>query len=475
MNTKARRTASAPPKTANTAPQAALTRRGFFSAGLKAGLGLGLSALAPACAPAARPRGSAPVQLVYQDWRTSWFPRMAQDMLAVFQQQNPNIHVFYNLDPPSEIFNEKMIADFQSGTAPDVFQGCCGYFPAWAQNGYTLDLRPFIKDLDKETIADWDPAQYQAFFSRDGALFGLPKYHGALAVYYNKDLFDHYGVEYPADDWTYTDYLAAMKAFKPDPGESERPWGSMLDIAWDRLQVHVNGWGGHFVDPRAPARSQLGSLPARQALEWLRARMLDERVMATPLDMQKLSLPEAFLTGRLAMIEDGSWSLKTILSGAAFRLGVAPFPAGPQQRVTLASTDGFGIYAGTRNPEAAWELLKFLISKEYGRQMAKIHYLQPARASLVDEWIGFMQADYPFRARDMNLAAFADGHRKRYSVVAEVFANQEDAQRIAREAWDKILVLGQAPVESLVATSQQIEEAQAAVPVTPAPPQGGHK
>jgi glutamate--cysteine ligase len=33
-------------------------------------------------------------------------------------------------------------------------------------------------------------------------------------------------------------------------------------------------------------------------------------------------------------------------------------PAGPAQRATLASTDGFGIYAGTKYPEAAWELVK---------------------------------------------------------------------------------------------------------------------
>ena len=26
-------------------------------------------------------------------------------------------------------------------------------------------------------------------------------------------------------------------------------WGSMFDVSWDRIQVHVNSWGGHFVDP----------------------------------------------------------------------------------------------------------------------------------------------------------------------------------------------------------------------------------
>ena len=59
------------------------------------------------------------------------------------------------------------------------------------------------------------------------------------------------------------------------------------------------------------------------------------------------------------MVEDGSWALKEILSGSNFRVGVAPFPAGPVRQATLATTDGYGIYSGTKHPEAAWELVKF--------------------------------------------------------------------------------------------------------------------
>jgi multiple sugar transport system substrate-binding protein len=169
---------------------------------------------------------------------------------------------------------------------------------------------------------------------------------------------------------------------------------------------------------------------------------------------------EAFVAGRLAMVEDGSWALKSILSGADFRVGVAPFPAGPARRATLATTDGFGIYAGTRHPDAAWELLRFLISQEYGRAMAKAHFLQPARASIVDDWVAFVRAEYPDKAQDMDLAAFADGHRKGYSVIAETFANMSDAARIANTAWEQIYTLGNASIELIKTASGQIEQAQ---------------
>jgi multiple sugar transport system substrate-binding protein len=187
-----------------------LSRRDFLK---MAGLGLGGLVLA-ACGGgrAAVPGllGGRNVQLVYQDWSTEWFPPMAQQMLEQFHSSHPNIEVFYTPDPDD--LEVRMLADMKAGTAADVFQGCCNHFPTWAQKGYTLDLRSFIDDqFNADNVSDWDPAQYKALFTRDGRQFGVPKYHGALALYYNCDLFDHSDLAYPDASWTYDDYLVAMK------------------------------------------------------------------------------------------------------------------------------------------------------------------------------------------------------------------------------------------------------------------------
>jgi multiple sugar transport system substrate-binding protein len=437
-----------------------LSRREFLRlAGVTAA-----GALLSACMPSQSPptsQGGEQVQLVYQDWRTEWFPPMVQAMLDQFHASHPNIRVFYTPDPDD--VEETMLDKMQAGTAPDVFQGCCSFFPIWAQKGYVLDLRPNVAaDLDQATIDEWDPAQYHSFFTRDGQQYGLPKYHGALALYYNKDLFDEYGVDYPDGTWDHEDYLDAMQRLTHDRNDDGKIdlWGSMLDISWERIQVHVNAWGGHFVDSEDPKHCRMAEPEALQAMEWIRARMWDDRVMASFLDVQNLETRNAFSTGRVAMVEDGSWALKDILARATFRIGVAPLPAGPARRVTLATTDGFGIYAGTKHPEAAWEFVKFLISKDYGRAMARASFLQPARASLVDEWVGFVREEFPERSKDMDIAAFADGHLKGYSVTAEVFANMEDARRITYAAWDQIFTLGEAPVEQMQDVCRQIEKAQ---------------
>ncbi|MFC1946496.1 ABC transporter substrate-binding protein [Chloroflexota bacterium] len=401
------------------------------------------------------------VQLVYQDWRTDWFPIMAQQQLDEFHSTHPDIQVYYTPDP--EDYQEKMISDFQYETAADVFQGCCTHFPSWAQMGYTFDLRPYVEEhLDQATIDDWDPVQYQSFFTEDGKQFGLPKYHGALALYYNKDIFDEYGVGYPDETWDYDDYLDAMKRLTKDRDGDDTIdlWGSMLDITWDRIQIYVNAWGGHFVDPDDSSKCLMSEPEAMAAMEWIRARMWDDRVMASPLDVQNVSTRDAFITQQVAMVEDGSWSLKDILTGANFRIGVAPMPKGPVRRATLATTDGFGVYAETEHPDEAWELIEFLISKEYGLAMAEANFLQPARASLIDDWVNFIRSEFPEKAKEVDIAAFAHGQVGRYSVTTEIFTNMAEAQQIAYEAWDQIFVYGHASIHLMETTSIRIQEAQ---------------
>ena len=443
-----------------------ISRRDFLRL---AGLSAAGSFLA-ACgieAPQSAPKPNGPVKLVYQDWRTDWFPGLAQEMLGKFHQQHPDIRVFYTPDPDN--LEEAMLAEMEAGTAPDVFSGCCSFFPAWAQRGYTLDLREFVeRDIDPSTIAEWSQAQYKAFFTDDGRQYALPKYHGALALYYNKDLFDAVGYAYPDETWTYENYLEAMRALTIRENNKITSWGSIFDVSWDRIQIHVNGFGGHFVNPDDPTRSEMAAPPALEALEWLRARIWDDHVMATSLDVENMETRDAFINQKVAMVEDGSWALKDILNKATFRVGVAPFPIGPVRHVTLATTDGFAIYSKTHNPEQAWELLKFLVSPDYGRAMAKAHFLQPARASVVPDWVSYIQQEYPEKAKEIDLAAFADGHIKGYSVTAEIFPNMLEVTSMARETFDRIFTLGQAPVSEMIELSQKVEALQMGTASVPA-------
>jgi maltose-binding protein MalE len=95
------------------------------------------------------------------------------------------------------------------------------------------------------------------FFTRDGRQYALPKYHGALAPYYNKDLFDQAHVDYPSDYWTHDDYLAATKRITPDRNKDGKP-NLQYDLYHIQASIAVTG-PVHFVEnDRTGVRVQRG-------------------------------------------------------------------------------------------------------------------------------------------------------------------------------------------------------------------------
>lgn len=402
------------------------------------------------------------VELVYQDWATTWFPPMVDEMMPLFNEDHPNIQVTYV--PQSDDVDVKLLAQMVAGDAPDLMFGCCTWFPIIAQKGQLLDLSPYISDLDQAIIDDFNPAQYNAFFLEDGTQYALPKYQGALALYYNKDLFDEYGVDYPpAEGWTLDEYQAAMEQLTVDTDGDGTPniYGSMIDVvSEDRVQMYINNHGGHIVNPDDNTDCMLDEPEAQAGLQWLYDRMQTDKIMATALDVGNVGTQAAFINGQIAMVEDGSWALKNILENANFRIGIAPFPAGPEGRVTLATTDAYGIWANTEHPDETWELMKFLLGEEYVLAQAEAQFLQPARLSLVPAWADIIREQYPDATEDLDIEAFADGHEQGYSVVVETFANQGEVRPLLRESLDLIFTLGEEPVGYMSDVCAEIESVQ---------------
>ena len=60
----------------------------------------------------------------------------------------------------------------------------------------------------------------------------------------------------------------------------------------------------------------------------------------------------------------------------------------------------------------------------------------------------------------MDIAAFADGHVKGYSVVSEVAANMAEATRIATAAWESVFTFGSGTLDLIKQAAREINAAQ---------------
>jgi hypothetical protein len=100
-----------------------------------------------------------------------------------------------------------------------------------------------------------------------------------LVLYYNRDLFDAYGVPYPESGWTWDDFLDKAKALR-DPEASVFGYG-VADQYIDPLPFIYQHGGRILDDMQNPTRTTFDDPLTVEAVEWYAGLILDHNVAPT--------------------------------------------------------------------------------------------------------------------------------------------------------------------------------------------------
>jgi len=116
----------------------------------------------------------------------------------------------------------------------------------WAYDGALLDISDYLAN-DTRDVAnpdDYFPGVWQTVALADG-VYGLPWIAQPVVLYYNKDIFDEMGVDYPTADWTWDQFKQAALDLTNDahygftlngwPPPYIWMWGAGADIVNDDL------------------------------------------------------------------------------------------------------------------------------------------------------------------------------------------------------------------------------------------------
>jgi len=117
------------------------------------------------------------------------------------------------------------------------------------------------------------------------------------------------------------------------------------------------------------------------------------------------------------MVQTGAWDIQQMKEAEALRWDIAPLPK-RKQHATLLGMENYAIASGTKHPNEAWELFKFLLGPHAQEMMGREMEKQPSRQSV---------ANGPYLAQDA-------GYSRRVFVDALGYAEQ--APNIAE--WDRI-------------------------------------
>ncbi|WP_277679006.1 ABC transporter substrate-binding protein [Gracilibacillus dipsosauri] len=322
--------------------------------------------------------------------------RAYAELIADFENEHPNIII----DMESIEYNNyevKLRTDIVTGTGPDIMAIDSPYLALYANAGTLLPLDPYITE-DVGIEDDFPEATIEGLKYED-KLYLMPIIESSIALYYNIHLFEEAGVSFPDKDpanpmtWEKTVEIARevqnpeQGIYGIDPaqgfGGGEAPAYFKLPFFWQ--------FGTNVLSPDASTASgYLDSPKAVKALQFYQD-MYHKEVVAT------LELPsEAFEKNKLAMTVLGSWAItefenNELLLGRDF--GVAPLPKAEQQVVPNGSW-ALGISATTKQPEEAWQFIRYITSYEAIKKYVTITKDVPARYSVAKDLPVFNE--YPY-------------------------------------------------------------------------------
>jgi multiple sugar transport system substrate-binding protein len=295
----------------------------------------------------------------------SEFNRLVQDVYRDFEEeQGVDLRIEGTPDTPAYV--TKMLLSHVAGTSPDVMRLDASSAAVFIENGVLLDLRQYIERDAAFSLDDYFPNVVD-ITRRGDAMYGIPVGFTPMVLYYNKELFDAAGVAYPDGTWTYAEFLdAAKKLTRGDVyGFEFTNWMAMwILFLW-------NNGGDVLTADGSRAEGAFDSAECVEAVQFLHDLVNVHGVAPTKSQSAAIGV-NLFANGRAAMKIVGHWELidytKDTAKVKVDRIGIAPPPSNLPQPVTVMYESGLAIMKNCKNPDLAWELIKYMSSYDVQRR-----------------------------------------------------------------------------------------------------------
>ncbi len=269
-------------------------------------------------------------------------------------------------------------AGASGGQMPDVFWMHSNTAQMYMENDLILNLDDYIANDDAIDIANYYEGIVDLYKS-NGVQYAIPKDHDTIALLYNKAIFDKYGVEYPTDDWTWEDVLAAATAIT-EAGKDDGIYGYAINTSnnqdgWYNL---VYDYGGQIVTDDHKGTT-IGSDEAKAGMEMMR-QILEVAVPQTT--VAETGTDSLFKSGLAAMITQGSWMINTFYTAensADYAWAMLPYAdrngngaCDEGERQSCYNGLGWAASANTADPAAAYSLISWFCNEENQKKQAEL-------------------------------------------------------------------------------------------------------
>jgi multiple sugar transport system substrate-binding protein len=300
-----------------------------------------------------------PVTITFSSWVAGQGSPMIK-WAQQFEKIHPNITIqFQNV--PSDSSTQKLTTQIAGGNPPDAAFMDSSAIGDFAPRSVLVNLDGYIAGSNVIVPSDYVPG-FKAAASYKGSMFALPFEGETTSLFYRTDLFQKAGISSPPTTWA---ELKADAAKLTDPANKTYGWFATAPEAayywypflWQAGGKQLTDDGQHvaFDSPQGQqAANFYVSLAKYAPPDFLNDDSWNGRV--------------AFATGKVAMYMAGQWfggDMKSEFPQINGKWAVAPLPEGPQGCATSIAGDDLGIFAASKNQDAAWMWIEYLSTKKH--------------------------------------------------------------------------------------------------------------
>ena len=358
-----------------------------------------------------------------------------------------------------------------SGTAPDVFTDHLNKYPEYAFKDQLVDLNPYAQRDGVQTDV-YFPGLADLWVTPDGKRYGLPKDWDTVAFFYNGQMIADAGVDpsslssltwNPVDGGTF-EKLAAKLTIDANDVRGDEP-------GFDKTKIKVYGlgnngagavgqieysyfvlsdgfnytdkpvWGTHYNydDPKYIA-----------FFKWYRG-MIEKGFTPGVKERTGVNYEDTFGAGKYAMESNGSWNIGSMIKRDVPKLGMFPTPIGPSGKsVSIFNGLADSIPKTTKNPELAWQWVKFMASTDCQDIVADKGVVFPAIQTSADK--KFAQ----YKAQGIDVTAFTGHVTDNTTSLFPITDHASDVSAIMQPVLDQVLLGEVDPATALPDANTQV-------------------
>ncbi len=360
-----------------------------------------------AAAPAADAGETAPAETTGSDlsgeihyayWHDALGPYL-EECKANFEAANPGVSIV--LEPTSwGEYWTKLETAASGGAVADVFQLNGPNIGKYASAGIIVP----IDDLVKEANIDLSnyPQALIDLYTVDSNLYGIAMDYDTIGLWYNKELFDAAGLEYPNENWTWDDMASAAE--KLTSGDVYGIIAGCADQAGFYNTVPM--YGGYILNDD---KTKSGfSLPETRAGIQCWVDLMKAGYSPSQDSITENTDSVLFMSGKVGMLMAGDWFAAEFQSDPEFaaKVDCTYIPTVNGKRVSVIHGKANCISASTQYPEAAWEWVKYLAGEEaneiLGKSGAAIPTHKDYSALYFDQFPQYNMAIFADEAQNMS-------------------------------------------------------------------------